>query len=272
LNTITLRRLAEWHSGFYLFSHGKLLGRITRTELTARYAGSVLGLAWALLVPLFVLCLYAVTYTLILRVQVQDLTSVQYTLFIFAGLVPFLSTAEALAQGVNSVVGNRTLLTNTVFPIDLAPVKAVLLGQVVMAVGMTVLLLGLGVTGNLHATVVLLPAVWILQVFALTGIVWILSLLNVVLRDIQALLGLMVMMLMIVSPIAYGKGNVPESLQFLLMLNPFAWFVMAYQQILVYGEWPTLTHWLGLVGWSALMFLGGGYFFSRMKKAMIDYV
>ena len=84
------------------------------------------------------LTLYAITYNMILRVQVQGLTTFQYTMFIFAGLVPFLSTAEALGHGVNSVAGNRTLLTNTVFPIDLAPVKSVLLSQVVMTVGATV--------------------------------------------------------------------------------------------------------------------------------------
>ena len=59
-----------------------------------------------------------------------------------AGLIPFLSTAEALTQGVGSVVANRSLLTNTVFPIDLAPVKAVVLAQVPMTVGMSMILAG----------------------------------------------------------------------------------------------------------------------------------
>lgn len=272
MNALTLRRLAEWHSGFYLFSHGKLLGRITRTELATRYAGSVLGLAWAILLPLLVLTLYAITYNMILRVQVQNLTTFQYTMFIFAGLVPFLSTAEALGHGVNSVAGNRTLLTNTVFPIDLAPVKSVLLSQVVMTVGMSMLLLCLVGSWEINATVVVLPVIWLLQIFALAGVVWFLSLLNVVLRDIQTLLGLVLMTLMIVSPIAYAPENVPERIRFLLDFNPFAAFVMAYQKILVLGQWPEAWEWLRMVGWSALLFVGGGYFFSRTKKAMVDYV
>ncbi|HZZ82180.1 MAG TPA: ABC transporter permease [Gemmataceae bacterium] len=267
-----VRRLAEWHSGFYILSHAALLARVTKAELAARYAGSVLGLGWAFVLPLMVLGLYTVTYTLILRVQVQDLTAFQYTMFIFAGLVPFLSLAEALGQGLPSVVANRALLTNTVFPIDLAPVKAVLLGQVVMAVGMAALLICQAIFGEIHATVVLLPALWFLQILALTGIVWLLSLINVVLRDLQALIGLIIMSLMIISPIAYGPENVPPGLRFFLVLNPFAWFVMAYQKILIFGTWPDALHWLGLVGWSTLLYLGGGYFFSRTKKAMIDYV
>jgi len=272
LNTQTLRRLARWHSAAYLLSHGRLLRRITATELAGRYAGSVLGLGWALLAPLAVLSLYAVTYVLILRVQVPDLTPLQYTLFIFAGLVPFLSVAEALSQGVGSVVANRSLLTNTVFPIDLAPVKAVLQSQVVMAVGMTVLVVALAATGDLRPTAVLLPVVWALQVVAVTGVVWVVALLNVVLRDLQMILAVVVMTLMIASPIAYTPDRVPDGLRWVLVLNPFAWFVTAYQNILVLGRWPGTTDWAALVGWSALFFGGGGYFFSRMKKAIVDHV
>jgi lipopolysaccharide transport system permease protein len=252
-------------------THASLLARVTKSELATKYAGSVLGLGWAFVLPLLVLGLYTVTYTLILRIQVGDLTPFQYTMFIFAGLVPFLSLAESLSQGLNSVVANRSLLTNTVFPIDLIPLKAVLLGQVTMAVGMAALVIGLAVSGQIQATIVLLPIVWLLQVVALTGIVWLLSLVNVVLRDLQSLIGLLIMSLMIVSPIAYGYDNVPANLRFILNLNPFAWFVMAYQKILIFGIWPGPLHWVSLILWSALLYLGGGFFFSRAKKAMIDH-
>jgi lipopolysaccharide transport system permease protein len=272
LTTATLRRPTRLHPASYLLTHGRLLWRITARELKGRYAGSALGAGWAVVAPLLILGLYTLTYNLILRVQVRDLSSFQYTLFIFAGLVPFLSTAEALTQGVGSIVANRALLTNTVFPIDLAPVKAVLQSQVVLAVGMAVLLVGLAVTGQLHPTIVLLPVVWALHMLAVTGAVWFLSLLNVVLRDLQMLLAILIVILMVASPIAYSPESVPASLRFLLVLNPFAWFVLVYQKVLVFGEWPTAVDWLALCGYTALFFGGGGYFFARMKKAVIDYV
>ncbi len=253
-------------------SHGRLLWRITKTELASRYAGSILGIGWALLAPLAVLALYATTYVLILKIHVEGLTSLQYTLFIFSGLVPFLSLAESLNLGVGSVVANRSLLTNTVFPIDLAPIKAVLQSQVVMAVGMTALILSLAVTGNLQPTAILLPVVWVLQMFAVAGVVWIVALLNVVLRDLQMILAVLTMTLMIASPIAYTPDRVPASLRFVLVLNPFAWFVTTYQNILVLGRWPTAMDWAALVGYTILFFGVGGYFFTRMKKAIIDHI
>ena len=66
----------------------------------------------------------------------------EYVIFIFSGLVPYLMTAEALVTGVTSVIANKSVLNNTVFPIDLAPVKAVLTSQATMLVGMTVTLVG----------------------------------------------------------------------------------------------------------------------------------
>src|SRR5260370_23455236 len=89
-------------AGRYLRSHRHILLRVTRNELVARYAGSVLGVGWALLTPLVMMAIYAVVYLVIFRVQVPGLTPGQYVLFIFAGLVPFLMTSEALGSGVGS--------------------------------------------------------------------------------------------------------------------------------------------------------------------------
>ena len=141
-----------------------------------------------------------------------------------------------------------------------------------VVVGMTLIVGSLCVMGEVHATWVLLPVVWALQVFAVTGIVWFLSLLNVVLRDIQTFLAVLTMMLMIATPIAFTPESVPSGLRFILVLNPLAWFVIVYQKILVFGLWPTALELSALFGFSALAFGLGGYFFSCMKKAITDHV
>jgi lipopolysaccharide transport system permease protein len=260
------------HSGRYLLSHRGILWRVTRNELVARYAGSVLGVGWALLTPLVMIAIYAVVYLVIFRVQVPGLTPGQYVLFIFAGLVPFLMTSEALGSGVGSVIANKAVLSNTVFPIDLAPPKAVLLSQVPMVVGMSAILLTMPFVGTPSWTISLLPLVWILHVMALTGVVWMLSLVELVFRDLQNLVQLLLLMMMIASPIAYTPSMVPRSLRPLLLLNPFAYFVTVYQHVLVLGTLPSLSVSLVLVVMSVGLFLLGGQFFARAKRALIDYV
>ncbi len=260
------------HSAKFIVTHRQLLLRVARTELKARYAGSIFGLGWAVAFPLLMLIIYALVYLIIFQIRVPGLSPLQYVLLIFSGLVPFFTTSEALVSGVSSVVSNKSVLSNTVFPIDLTPVKAVLLSQVTMVVGLSVIIMVLIVTSSLSWTIVLLPIIWGLQILALIGLTWILSLINLVFRDLQTLIGLLLFILMVVSPIAYTPEMVPTSLKPLVILNPFAYFVMAYQQILVLGQLPVWWNMLGVLVVSIGLFVLGGHFFFQAKRILIDYV
>jgi lipopolysaccharide transport system permease protein len=213
-----------------------------------------------------------VVYLLIFRVHVAGLSSARYVLFIFSGLVPFLMTSEAISYGVVSVVASKAVLSNTVFPIDLAPPKAVLLSQVTMLVGVVVILVASVFTRALPWTFVLLPVLWGLQLLALTGLLWILSLINLVFRDLPNLTNLLLMMIMVLSPIAYTPDMVPASLKPILVLNPMAYFIVAYQDVMILGRLPGPGNMLFVVVFSVGLFVAGGYFFARSKPVFIDYV
>jgi lipopolysaccharide transport system permease protein len=260
------------NSARYLQSHGGLLWRVTRNELIARHAGSLLGLGWLFLGPLLILAIYAMVYLLIFRVQVPGLSSQGYVLYIFAGLVPFLATAEAISTGTSSVVGNRSILNNPAFPIDLAPVKAALASQVTMLVGLMVIVIGLFAIGSAHPTLALVPFVWALHVIFVVGVNWFLSLLTVVFRDLQNLVTAILMLMLVASPIAYTPAMVPPELAPLITFNPFAYFVTAYQKLLVLGELPTPSHLITLVLISVIAFGAGSWFFGAAKRALLDYV
>jgi lipopolysaccharide transport system permease protein len=259
-------------SARHVVTHSQLLWRITRNEISARYAGSFLGAAWVFIAPMLILGVYGLVYVSIFRFQPEGMSSEEYVLYIFSGLVPYLVTAEALATSIGSVSANKSILTNTVFPIDLVPVKAVLMSLATMTVGIVIIVAGATVTGNLHITIVLLPVVVLLQVMALIGIAWIVSLLNVVFRDLQNLIAAVLMILLIASPIAYTPAMVPESLKPFLALNPFSYYVFAYQKVLILGRFP--SPWLlgALIVMSTAMFLAGSWFFDRAKRVIIDYV
>ena len=93
------------------------------------------------LAPLLLLVIYAVTYTANSQGPAAGSVKGVRRLHLL-GPRPCLMTAEALSTGVTSVVANKAVLNNTVFPIDLAPVKAVLTSQATMLVGLTVTVIG----------------------------------------------------------------------------------------------------------------------------------
>jgi lipopolysaccharide transport system permease protein len=270
--TSTRRKPSRWGSAQYFRSHGRLLWRVTRNDLAQRHAGSHLGFGWVFLAPLLVLGIYSVVYLEIFRVRVPGLSSLEYVIYIFCGLIPYLAAAESIGVGVTAVIANKSVLNNTVFPIDLAPVKPVLASQAIMAVGVPVIVGGAAATGNVHGTLVLLPVVWLLNLMWLIGVNWILSLLNVIFRDLQNLVTAVLMVMLVASPIAYTPDMVPSSLKPLLAANPFAYFVVAYQQVIMLGIWPSIPHLALLVVMSIVTFWVGGWFFYRAKRVIIDYV
>lgn len=255
-----------------LWKHRVMLRQTVGSEIHSRYAGSVLGLAWLGLYPLLMLGTYALIYLYVFKVRFALFDSNEYVVLIFCGLIPFIGLAEVLASGVTSVTSNAGLIKNTLFPIELVPVKAVLVSQCTQAVGTVMLLAAIGLLGKLSPWALLLPVIWGAQLMFSIGLIWILSSLNVYVRDLQNSVSVLILFLMMVSPIAYTIDMVPEALQPFLKSNPLFYLIVAYQDSLMLGRFPRGgTFWVCL-GMAVVLFWGGYWFFGRLKRVITDYV
>ena len=101
---------------------------------------------------------------------------------------------------------------------------------------------------------------------------WVLSLLHVVFRDLQSLMAVALTITFIASPIAYTPDMVPPLLRPMVLLNPFAYWATAFQQVLVLGTIPGPGHLAALLVMSLGAFAAGGAFFGRAKRVLVDYV
>lgn len=254
-----------------LFAHRHILYATTLTEVRGRYMGTLFGLLWAVLYPFLFLALYAVVYMLILRVRLEQYSSFEYVLLIFAGLIPFIGFAEALGSTVSSVVSNKNLLKNTLFPIELIPVKAVLGSSISMAVGLVGLMLILWGKGSFSVVQITVLAVFALQIIFTTGVAWLLSALNVFFRDIGQIIGIVTLFLMMVSPIAYTEDMVPEALRGFMYPNPLFYIMECYRKILIFHEFP-FWHFFVLLIVSFGTFHVGYSLFKRLKPVFGEYV
>ncbi len=254
-----------------IWRHRRLLARTATSDLRSRYAGSALGITWLVLYPLLMLGAYAAVQA---RVNVQQGASMtEFILLVFCGLVPFLGFAEALALGTTSVTGNASLIKNTLFPIEMVPVKAVFVSQAAQLVGTGILLAALSIFGKLTVFALLLPVVFGLQLAMTIGVIWIASSLNVFVRDLQQIVGLVTLVLMLISPIGFASdSSAAESLRWLLLPNPLAYAMFCYQDCLVLGRLPSLANFVPFAAFSAVMFFGGFWFFGRLKRVMTDNV
>lgn len=256
---------------FMIWRHQHVLWATTLTDIRSRFIGTVFGAAWLIIYPLLFLGLYAVVYTMIYKVRVADFGTFDYVLLIFCGLVPFLGFAEALGSGVGSVLGNKGLIKNTLFPIELIPVKAVLASSVTMLVGLIMLLCILWYRGIVHSSQFLIPLILLLQVMFTIGLIWMLSAINVFLADLSQMVGVLILFLMLVSPIAYTHEMIPSELVPFMYPNPLYYLIMLYRDAAFVGD--VKVELLGIFTIISVATLSlGGFIFSRLKPLFSDHV
>lgn len=265
--------MRDFYAPFILiFRYRTMLWQTTRNDIRARFAGSVLGLLWLVLYPLLLLGAYAFVYILVFKVRFALFNTNEYVLLIFCGLIPFLGFTEALAVGITSVTSNSRLIKNTLFPIDIIPVKAVLSSQCTQVIGLGLVIIAIAFTGKITLWSLLVFPIWILQLMFTTGLIWILSSLNVYFRDLQNIVTILTLFLMMVSPIAYTADMVPANLQPFLKGNPLFYLITAYQDALMLGRFPRDNVIFVLIILAFIFFLVGYWFFTRIKKVFADNI
>lgn len=225
------------------------------------------------LYPLLFLAAYAIVFLYIFQSRNPSIgTGWDYILFIFSGLLPFLGFAEAVASGTPSVVTNANLIKNTLYPVELLPVKTVLVAQGTQLVGLIILLIALATMGKLTPWATLLPVLWLGQVMVTIGIVWILAASNVFLRDLQQIVAISMLALMMISPIAYRIDDLPVRLSALLKINPLYPIIACYQDVLFLGQFPRGAAPYMLAAGAVLMFCTGYWYFRRLKQVFAENV
>lgn len=255
-----------------MYSHRRMLVSTTISEIKKKYAGSALGLMWVVLYPFLFLAVYAAVYGFILKVGTEQYSTIEYIIFIFSGLIPFLGFSEAINTGVMSVSANAGLIKNTLFPVELIPVRTVFCAQTTQLSGTIILLIGLLIMLDFSLYVPLIFFIWVLQIMMEIGITWFLSSINVVIRDLQNLVSVIMLLLMMASPIAYDISFIPEFLRPLMSLNPVYCFIIAYKDVLFYRQMPAFSTWAGMLFWGCLVFVLGYIFFMKMKRVFVDNV
>lgn len=254
-----------------LYQHRAVLAATVRQGLLSRTSGNILGAVWLLLYPLLFLGMYSLVFVQILQVRLPGMETPEYILVVFSGLVPFLAFAEAFSVGTTSIVANRALLMNTLFPIELVVTRDVLVGHATMGMGMLLVCAAVLYLHGPQWTQLLVPFIYLLQIMMVLGLVWISATLTVFFRDLQQALPIIVLFLMLVSPIAYTASMVPEGMKAIVHFNPLAWLMELYRASLIGGAVP-LDALALFATFSLVLFILGNSLICRLKPLFADYV
>lgn len=257
-----------------LVEYRELLRTLVSKDIRSRYKGSILGFAWNFAIPLLQLLVFWILFGIIVRVEPPG--DYPFALFLFTGLLPWNFLANSLNGGTMSVVGNANLVKKIYFPLQVLPLTAVLsqfisllLGLIVLAV--VVLAFGVGFSPWLLVVVLILAV----QLVFNAGLAFLFACTNVFYRDVQHILGIVVMAWMYVTPILYpislvlGKAPWADTA---IHLNPMTGIITAYQSTILDHRAPD-WFWFGYsVGASLALFMIGFAVFNRYKSRFEEEV
>ena len=253
-----------------------LLRTLVRRDLEARYKGSILGNLWPLVNQLSQLLIYTYVFAIILKVKLS-LPSVPennftFGLWLFAGLLPWISFTGGLTQASSSVIAQPNLVTKVVFPLALLPLVPVLSIFIESSFGLMALIFFVALTTHtLHITLALLPFVWLTQLLLTTGLGYLTAGLTVFLRDIPQTLGVVLNIWFYMTPIIYPASSIPEKFRgWVFWLNPIAAISEIYRDIILVGEIKHWGEWSVASVISVTIFWLGLSVYKRLRPAFAD--
>lgn len=251
-----------------LWRNRELLYFLIWRDIKIRYKQTLLGAAWALLQPAFMMLIF----TLVFGRLTQFSTGVPYPLFALAGLVPWTFFANAVANSGNSLVSNVHLVTKVYFPRVIMPAAAVLSGLIDL--GLAILLLGgmmLYYRVPLTRHILMLPVLFALTTLcAISTGMW-MSALNVKYRDVRFALPFIIQLWLFASSVVVPSTVIPAHLRWLLYFNPMSPIIEGCRAAL----FSTPFHWQSLGLATVITIFGfalAAHYFRLTERSFADFI
>jgi lipopolysaccharide transport system permease protein len=205
----------------------------------SRYRGSLLGVLWSFIHPLFMLSVYMFVFSIIFKAKwgTEDSSKIEFALILFAGLILFNFFAECLHRAPTVIINNSNFVKKVVFPLETLAFISVGSSLFQLFTSLMVWLTAYALAfGRLNPTVLLLPFVLFPVSLIALGASWFLASLCVFFRDTTHLTHLAITVLMFLSPFFSPLSAVPEKYRVFISLNPIAMAISQLREILFWGR------------------------------------
>ena len=253
-----------------------LIRYMAQRQVARTYQGSYLGLIWAFLSPLLMVVLLTLIFSELIGIRFREVTgnpSLNFGIFLYCGLLPFLTYSQALSRGVSIIQRNNNLVQGVVFPLEILPLTTIVAALLQNVFGIGALLVVLVAFGeSLHLTTLLLPLVLIPQLLFTLGLCYLVAVAGTYVPDIRETLRAVIRGTFFITPILWPTGRVPEEWSFLVDYNPLAVLVNAYRDLIINGELPGLESALWFSLFAAALFVVGLFVFDRVKHNFADLI
>lgn len=247
----------------------ELLYFLTWRDVKVRYKQTVLGAAWAIIQPLFMMMIFTLFFG---RLAGVPSNGVPYPVFAYAGLLPWMFFQNSVTTSGNSLVANANLISKVFFPRVIVPAAAVGAGLVDFGIAFVILALLMAYYQiPLTVGILALPLLVLLTALVALGVGLWMSALMVKYRDMRYALPFMMQFLMFATPVIYPSNFVPEKWRWVLELNPLTGLITGYRSAL-FGQ-PFELRALAISGvLTVAILIYAAYTFRNMEREFADII
>jgi homopolymeric O-antigen transport system permease protein len=253
-----------------VWRYRELLIVLIYRDIQVQYKQAALGVAWAIVQPLFAVIIFSVIFGYFARMPSDG---IPYPVFTFAAVLPWTYFAAAVRRGAIGLVADSELVRKVYFPRLVIPMAGVIGPMVDFFISFIVLLgvmLWFGVMPSWRLLAVP-PLLGIAALLAFAVGLW-LSPINVRFRDIQHTLPFMVQVWMYATPIVYSISIVPAEWRWLYSLNPMVGVIEGFRWA-VFGKGDPDAVAVGIsVFVIGVTLIAGLIFFKRMERSFADLI
>lgn len=253
-----------------IWQYRELLFFLTWRDIKVRYKQTSIGVAWAVIQPLFTMLIFTLVFGHAARLPSGG---IPYSLFTLVALLPWTYCAYVLTQSGESLVANANMVTKVYFPRLALPLSSALAG-LVDSVITGLVLIGMMIFYGVHpgVQVLFLPFFVVLAIAAPLSVgIW-LSALNVQYRDVRYALPFLTQAWLYASPVAYSSSLVKGWPSVVYALNPLSGVIDGFRWTLLgtgpAPDWRLLVSVLTII----VLLVSALFYFRRLEQTFADVV
>jgi homopolymeric O-antigen transport system permease protein len=246
-----------------------------RRDLSVRYRGSVLGVAWTLVNPLVLMGVYTLLFSVLMDVPAN--AGIQhFPLFVLTGLIAWVFFQASVQTATGSLVAHASLVKQVRFPRQLLAFSVVATNLVTLAAMLIVVLpFSLWLIPATRATFWAAAAPIAGLIALVAGLAVMLACANALYRDVEHLVAAILLPLFLLTPIFYsfdqlpGLDTHPIVGDLLYYCNPLVPTVEAIRQPLFFGEFPSAGELVYLTVAGLVALAVGAVVFKRADDRLV---
>lgn len=245
-----------------------LIWHLVKRDFELRYAGSVLGLLWSLVIPLSQLLMLVFVFGKVVPLNISN-----FPLFVFTALLPWNWFSSSLLSAGSIFTDSKDLLRHPNVKPAILVVVSVLGHLMTLFISLPVLFFMLYWYDFEFPWFFLaaFPLLLVVQGILTAGLSLIIAIANVFYRDVAPIIGLVISLLFFMTPIWYAPQT-KSDYGFLFQINPLALIVQNYRRLLLDRgglDWSSVVA-ATLMGMTCLTI--GYLVYRRFESDVIDAI